>query len=160
MALPKEIELAFELNGRPQRDVVPAGRTVYDYLRVDLGLTSIHNGCDGIGVCGACTVLVDGRAAPSCLLLVAELDGARVETVESLAEGTRLHPLQQAFVDHGALQCGYCTPAMLLSAKALIAERPHPSRADITRALTGNLCRCTGYTKIVAAIESAARELA
>jgi carbon-monoxide dehydrogenase small subunit len=150
------VALTFTLNGVATNDVVAAGRTAYDYLRHDCGLTSIHNACDGIGMCGACTILVDGRASCACLMLVAELDGATVESAEGLADGTRLHPLQQAFIDLGALQCGYCTPAMLLSAKALLAEHPHPTRDEIVGALTGNLCRCTGYAKIVEAIASVA----
>jgi carbon-monoxide dehydrogenase small subunit len=107
-------------------------------------------------MCGACTILVNGRASPSCLLLAIDLAGARVETVESLGHGESLHPLQQAFVAKGALQCGYCTAGMLLSAKALLDETPRPSRDQIARALTGNLCRCTGYAKIFEAIEMAA----
>jgi len=150
------IELAFSLNGAPAHGVVPAGRTAYEYLRDDCGMTSIHNACDGIGMCGACTILVDGRAACACLLLAAELDGATVETAEGLADGPRLHPLQRAFVELGALQCGYCTPAMLLAAKALLAEHPHPTRAEIAHALVGNLCRCTGYAKIIDAIAAVA----
>jgi len=150
------VAVAFRLNGSDVRDVVASERTAYEYLRNDRALTSIHNACDGIGMCGACTILVDGRAACACLLLAAELDGATVETAEGLATEALLHPLQQAFVDHGALQCGYCTPAMLLAAKALLAEQPHPTRAEITHALTGNLCRCTGYAKIVDAIASVA----
>ena len=158
MGSPTDVEITFEINGRPRRDSVSAGRTVFEYLRTDLGLMSLHDACDGIGMCGACTVLIDGRAACSCLLLVAELDGARVETAEGLAGGSQLHPLQQAFVELGALQCGYCTPGMLLSAKALLAEQPHPVHGDIVRALSGNLCRCTGYAKIVEAIAAVAGE--
>jgi carbon-monoxide dehydrogenase small subunit len=108
-------------------------------------------------MCGACTILVNGRASPSCLLLAIDLDGARVETVEALAEGERLHPLQQAFVARGALQCGYCTAGMLLAAKALLDETPKPTREQIARGLTGNLCRCTGYARIVDAVEAAAK---
>jgi aerobic-type carbon monoxide dehydrogenase small subunit (CoxS/CutS family) len=151
------VELNFTLNGAATHDVVAVGQTACEYLRDACRLTSVHNACDGLGMCGACTILVDGRAACSCLLLVLELDGTTVETAEGLADGTRLHPLQQAFVELGALQCGYCTPAMLLAAKALLAEQPHPTRAEIVHALTGNLCRCTGYAKIVDAIASVAK---
>src|SRR5262249_12579604 len=131
-------------------------RTAFDLLRHDLGLTSVRSACDGIGMCGACTILVNGRASPSCLLLAVDLAGTRVETVEALADGERMHPLQEAFVAAGAFQCGYCTAGMLLAAKALLDETPTPSRDEITRALTGNLCRCTGYARIVDAVEAVA----
>jgi carbon-monoxide dehydrogenase small subunit len=149
-------EVAFVLNGVPVKVAVDFATTAFDLLRHEFRLTSVRSACDGIGVCGACTILVDGRASPSCLLLAIDLAGARVETVEALAEGERLHPLQQAFVAKGALQCGYCTAGMLLAAKALLDETPRPSRDQIARALTGNLCRCTGYAKIFEAIEMAA----
>jgi carbon-monoxide dehydrogenase small subunit len=149
-------EVAFVLNGVPVKAALDLATTAFDVLRHDFRLTSVRSACDGIGMCGACTILVDGRASPSCLLLAIDLAGARVETVEALAEGERLHPLQQAFVAKGALQCGYCTAGMLLAAKALLDETPRPSRDQIARALTGNLCRCTGYAKIFEAIEMAA----
>lgn len=149
-------EVAFMLNGVPVKAALDLATTAFDVLRHDFRLTSVRSACDGIGMCGACTILVNGRASPSCLLLAIDLAGARVETVEALAEGERLHPLQQAFIAKGALQCGYCTAGMLLAAKALLDETPRPSRDQIARALTGNLCRCTGYAKIFEAIEMAA----
>jgi len=151
-------ELAFSLNGTDVCATIDVATTAFDLLRHDFGLTSVRSACDGIGMCGACTILVNGRASPSCLLLALDLAGARVETVDALADGERLHPLQQAFVTKGALQCGYCTAGMLLAAKALLDETPRPTRDQIARALTGNLCRCTGYAKIIDAVETAARE--
>jgi carbon-monoxide dehydrogenase small subunit len=149
--------MSFVLNGVEARADVELATTAFDLLRHDFRLTSVRSACDGIGMCGACTILVNGRASPSCLLLAIDLKGARVETVEALAEGERLHPLQQAFVARGALQCGYCTAGMLLAAKALLDETPKPTREEIARGLTGNLCRCTGYARIVDAVEAAAR---
>jgi carbon-monoxide dehydrogenase small subunit len=134
---------------------VPPRRTLLELLRYDLGLTGSKQGCDK-GDCGACTVLVDGSAILSCITLALETGGTEVETVESLADRTRLHPLQDAFVRFGAAQCGFCTPGILMSAKALLDSEPHPSRDDIKLALSGNLCRCTGYTKILDAVEDAA----
>src|SRR5262245_38887372 len=149
-------KVAFLLNGVKIEVAIDVTRTAFDLLRHDLHLTSVRSACDGIGMCGACTVLVDGRASPSCLRLAVDLAGARVETVDALADGERLHPLQEAFVTTGAFQCGYCTAGMLLAAKALLDETTKPSRDQIARALTGNLCRCTGYAKIIDAIESVA----
>jgi aerobic-type carbon monoxide dehydrogenase small subunit (CoxS/CutS family) len=147
----------FVLNGVEVEATFDLAKTAFDLLRHDFRLTSVRSACDGIGMCGACTILVNGRASPSCLLLAIDLAGTRVETVDGLADGERLHPLQQAFVANGALQCGYCTAGMLLAAKALLDETPRPTREQIARALTGNLCRCTGYAKIFDAIEAAAR---
>ena len=152
-------DVAFRLNGEEVRATVDVVTTAFDLLRHELGVASVRSACDGLGVCGSCTILVDGRASLSCLLLAAELAGTRVETVDALADGDKLHPLQRAFVEKGALQCGYCTAGMLLSAKALLDQTPRPTRDQIARALTGNICRCTGYTKIIDAIETAAREL-
>jgi aerobic carbon-monoxide dehydrogenase small subunit len=149
-------EVTFTLNGAPISAAIDLATTAFDLLRHEFRLTSVRSACDGIGMCGACTILVNGRASPSCLLLAIDLAAARVETVESLGHGESLHPLQQAFMAKGALQCGYCTAGMLLSAKALLDETPRPSRDQIARALTGNLCRCTGYAKIFEAIEMAA----
>ena len=148
--------VSFVLNGVEVRAAVDLATTAFDLLRRNFLLRSVRSACDGIGMCGACTILVDGRASPSCLLLAIDLAGTRVETVEALANGERLHPLQQAFVAKGALQCGYCTAGMLLAAKALLEETPRPTREQIARALTGNLCRCTGYAKIIDAVEAAA----
>jgi aerobic-type carbon monoxide dehydrogenase small subunit (CoxS/CutS family) len=149
-------KVAFVLNGVKVELAVDVTKTAFDLLRHDFHLTSVRSACDGIGMCGACTILLDGRASPSCLLLAVDLAGARIETVNALADGDRLHPLQEAFVATGAFQCGYCTAGMLLAAKALLDETPKPSRDQIARAMTGNLCRCTGYGKIVDAIEIAA----
>jgi len=149
-------KVAFVLNGVKVEAAIDVTKTSFDLLRHDFHLTSVRSACDGIGMCGACTILVDGRASPSCLLLAVDLAGARVETVDALADGERLHPLQQAFVTTGAFQCGYCTAGMLLAAKALLDETPKPSREQIAHAMTGNLCRCTGYAKIIDAIESVA----
>lgn len=148
--------VGFVLNGAEVRAQIDLAATAFDLLRQEFRLTSVRSACDGIGMCGACTILVSGRASPSCLLLAIDLAGTRVETADALADGERLHPLQQAFVAKGALQCGYCTAGMLLAAKALLDETPRPTRAEIGRALTGNLCRCTGYAKIFDAIEAAA----
>jgi carbon-monoxide dehydrogenase small subunit len=150
--------VGFVLNGVEVQATIDLATTAFDLLRHDFRLTSVRSACDGIGMCGACTILVNGRASPSCLLLAIDLAGTRVETVDGLSDGERLHPLQQAFVAKGALQCGYCTAGMLLAAKALLDETPRPTRDQIARALTGNLCRCTGYAKIFDAIEAAAME--
>ena len=153
-------DVGFVLNGVKVEAEIDVVTTAFDLLRHDFRLTSVRSACDGIGMCGACTILVNGRASPSCLLLAIDLAGTRVETVDALADGQRLHPLQEAFMAKGALQCGYCTAGMLLAAKALLDETPRPTRDQIARALTGNLCRCTGYTKIFDAIETAAKESA
>lgn len=147
-----------ELNVNGQRyDVVLSPRELLvDVLRKKTGLIGPKKGC-GEGQCGACTVLLDGQPVVSCLTLAIACHGRQVVTVEGLAEGGRLSPLQQAFVDHGAIQCGFCTPGMLMSAKALLDENPDPSEEDIRAGLVGNLCRCTGYVKIVEAIKDAAR---
>ncbi|WP_374626867.1 (2Fe-2S)-binding protein [Devosia sp.] len=132
--------------------------TLLDVLRDRLGLTGAKEGC-GTGDCGACSVILDGRLVCACLVLGAELEGRRVETVEGLAQGGRLHPLQQKFLEHAALQCGICTPGLLMAAKDLLARNPDPTEAEIRLGLAGNLCRCTGYDKIVRAVEDAARVL-
>ncbi len=129
--------------------------TLVDFLRESLGLTGTHVGCEH-GVCGACTVLDDGQPVRSCLLLAVQMDGASLTTVEGLADGDRLHPLQQAFWDHHGLQCGFCTPGILLTAKAFLEEHPRPTDEEIREAISGNLCRCTGYHFIVEAIRAAA----
>ncbi len=143
------------VNGEPRDLLVPVHKTLLEVLREDLGLTGTKHGCE-LGECGACTVLVDGEPVLSCLTLPIEVQGRAVTTVEGMAEGGALHPLQQAFAEVGAAQCGYCTPGVLLTAKALLAGTPQPTRPQIREALAGNLCRCTGYTKILDAVELAA----
>ena len=151
--------LRLTVNGARYELAVPAWRTLNELLRDDLHLTGTKKGC-GDGDCGACTVLLDGEAVVSCLTLALEADGCEVRTVEGLAEsGEVLHPIQQAFVDHGAIQCGYCTPGMEMSALYLLNRNPDPTEDEIRHAISGNLCRCTGYVKIVEAVQSAAREL-
>jgi aerobic-type carbon monoxide dehydrogenase small subunit (CoxS/CutS family) len=158
-----------ELNREPQREILqlsvngeavelltPVHRTLLEVLREDLGLTGTKHGCE-LGECGTCTVLVDGRPQLSCLLLPVQLAGRRVTTIEGLASPARLHPLQQAFAELGAAQCGYCTPGILLAASALLEREPEPGRQRIREALAGNLCRCTGYVKILEAVELASR---
>lgn len=147
----------FRVNGRPATLQTDGETTLLWALRTQLDLTGAKYGC-GEGLCGACVVLVDGRPVRSCTTTVQATAGKEVLTVEGLARGGRLHPLQQAFVDHGAVQCGYCTPGMLLSAYALLHRHPAPSRADIVAAMDGNLCRCGAYQRIVDAIEAAARQ--
>ncbi len=150
---------SFSVNGRPVEVDVEPRRTLADALRDDLGLTGTHLGCEH-GVCGACTVLLDNEPVRACLLLAVQADGCQVLTVEGLAapDGS-LHPLQRAFTEHHGLQCGFCTPGMLLSALDLLRQNPAPTREHIREALSGNLCRCTGYQGIVDAVEAAASEL-
>jgi aerobic-type carbon monoxide dehydrogenase small subunit (CoxS/CutS family) len=138
---------------------IEADRTLLSVLRGELGLTGSKEGCDD-SECGACMVLVDGQPVNSCSYLALQVEGRQVTTVEGLAAGTKLHPLQQAFLDQGGVQCGFCTPGMLISATALLAANPDPTDDEIRAALSGNLCRCTGYVGIVAAVRSAANELA
>jgi carbon-monoxide dehydrogenase small subunit len=147
--------LSLTVNGETHEILVPVHKTLLEVLREDLGLTGTKHGCE-LGECGACAVLVDGEPVLSCLALPVAMEGRRITTVEGMAEGARLHPLQQAFVELGAAQCGYCTPGILLTAQALLAGNPHPTRDQVKEALAGNLCRCTGYTKILDAVELAA----
>jgi aerobic-type carbon monoxide dehydrogenase small subunit (CoxS/CutS family) len=147
--------LSLTVNGESRDMVVAAHKTLLEVLREDLDLTGTKHGCE-LGECGTCTVLVDGEPVLSCLALPIECQGRRIETIEGMAERGRLHPLQQAFAELGAAQCGYCTPGILVTAKALLAETPVPTRDEVRRALAGNLCRCTGYTKILDAVELAA----
>jgi aerobic-type carbon monoxide dehydrogenase small subunit (CoxS/CutS family) len=144
-----------EVNGVGYEREVDARRLLIHFLRDDLGLTGSHIGCD-TGNCGACSVIVDGTLLKSCMMLAVQADGARIETVEGLAAGAELTPLQQSFSDHHALQCGYCTPGMLMSATALLRSNKRPSEDEIRKAIQGNLCRCTGYVNIVEAIKAAA----
>lgn len=147
--------VSIKVNGVLHEAAVEPRRTLADFLREDLGFTGTKKGC-GIGDCGACTVLLDGVATFSCLTLAIQADGYEVETVEGLAENGKLNRLQQEFVDRGAIQCGFCTPGMLMSATELLRRVDKPTESDIRRAISGNLCRCTGYQKIVEAIQAAA----
>jgi len=147
----KTAEIHVTVNGVPYEKSVPCNQTLLRFLREDLFLTSVKEGCDE-GECGACTVLLDGRPVNSCLVLAAELDGREVLTAEGLAEDGRLHPLQEAFIEVGAVQCGYCTPGMLISGIALLNLYPHPTREQIRKEMEGNICRCTGYTRIADAV--------
>jgi carbon-monoxide dehydrogenase small subunit len=153
------IALQLTINGERHEVVTEPHRTLLDVLRVDLGLRGTKENCLE-AECGVCTVLLDGRAVNACILLAAQCQGRDVLTIEGLAENGRLHPLQQAFIDHGAVQCGYCIPAMILSARACLDECPAPTEAQVREALAGNLCRCTGYQKIAEAVLAAARALA
>jgi carbon-monoxide dehydrogenase small subunit len=139
------------VNGTVYERTVAVRMTLADFLREELNLTGTHLGCEH-GVCGACTILYNGAAVRSCLMLAVQADGAELMTVEGLAQGDTLHPLQQAFQDHHALQCGFCTPGFLMTAYALLQETPHPSRDEVREAIAGNLCRCTGYAPIIQAI--------
>ena len=150
-----KVRVALNVNGESREALVPVHKTLLEVLREDLALTGTKHGCE-LGECGTCTVLVDGEPVLSCLALPVETEGRQITTVEGMAEGGQLHPLQQAFAELGAAQCGYCTPGILLTATALLAERPSPTRHEIKEALAGNLCRCTGYTKILDAVELAA----
>jgi carbon-monoxide dehydrogenase small subunit len=147
--------LSLSVNGETRDVVVAPNKTLLEVLREDLALTGTKHGCE-LGECGTCTVLLDGEPVLSCLALPVECQGRRITTVEGMAEDGRLHPLQQAFAELGAAQCGYCTPGILLTAQALLADNPGPTRDEIRHALAGNLCRCTGYTKILEAVELAA----
>jgi carbon-monoxide dehydrogenase small subunit len=152
----KKIQLT--LNGKKTELEVPTHRLLLDLLRDEIGLTGTKEGC-GTGDCGACTVLLNGKPVNSCLIFSGELDGADVVTIEGLKIGPELHPVQQTFIQDGGVQCGYCTSGMLMMSKALLDENPDPSEEDIRFAISGNLCRCTGYAKIVKAVQDAAREL-
>lgn len=147
-------ELHITVNGDAHHLLVETNRTLLDVIREDIGLTGTKNGC-GAGECGACTVLLDNQPVNSCLVLAHEAAGRAVTTIEGLASGGVLHPIQEAFVSQGAIQCGFCTPGMVMSTKALLDRNPDPTREEILSGLRGNLCRCTGYTKIVEAVEVA-----
>jgi carbon-monoxide dehydrogenase small subunit len=143
--------IQLRVNGELHEVIVEPWRTLLEVVRDDIGLTGAKEACS-TGECGACTVLLDGKPVNSCLLLAVEARGKDVLTIEGLSQGTRLHPLQDAFIRHGAIQCGFCTPGMLLSAKALLDNNPQPNEKEVREAIAGNLCRCTGYNKIVEAI--------
>jgi carbon-monoxide dehydrogenase small subunit len=149
--------VGFELNGREVETATAPHRTLLQVLREDLGATDVKYGC-GEGVCGTCTVLLDDETVNACAILAVQAQGRRVTTLSGLAEGAELHPLQRSFVEHGASQCGFCTPGMVMQAYEFVREQPGADRAQIRRALSGNLCRCTGYTKILDAVEAYARQ--
>jgi carbon-monoxide dehydrogenase small subunit len=150
-------EITLNVNGDPYTVAVKAHHTLLDVLRDQLGLTGAKRGCEN-GECGACTVLFDGDPVNSCLVLAVEADGHTIETVEGLSEGGNLHPLQKAFIEHNAIQCGFCTPGMLMSSKALLKRNPHPTEQEVREALVGNLCRCTGYVRIIDAVLDVAEQ--
>jgi carbon-monoxide dehydrogenase small subunit len=147
------------VNGDERAEYVDTRRTLLELVREEFSLFGTHRGCDS-GHCGACTVLLDGQPVNSCLVLAADCEGAHVLTIEGLAQSERLHPVQHQLVEQGGIQCGFCTPGMVMSAVALLEETPHPDESQVRQALAGNLCRCTGYAKIVAAVLAAADEIA
>lgn len=150
--------ISLTVNGeRIKLDVKPNSRLL-DILREDLGLTGTKEGC-GAGDCGACTVIMNGKAVTSCLVLAVEADGSDILTIEGVSDGDKLHPIQEEFIAHGAIQCGFCTPGMIMSAKAFLDSNPSPTEEEIKKAMAGNLCRCTGYTKIIKAIISASGKM-
>jgi carbon-monoxide dehydrogenase small subunit len=153
-----KVLLTLRVNGEPHEVAFAPHKTLLEVLREDLALTGTKHGCE-LGECGTCTVLVDGKPVLSCLVLGLEAEGRAIETVEGMAHGPELHPLQDAFADLGAAQCGYCTPGILMTGKALLTAEPAPSRERIQQALAGNLCRCTGYLKIFEAVELAAARM-
>jgi len=146
-----KVRVEFSVNGSPREAYVSPGETLLNVIRDDLGLTGSKEGC-GKGECGACTVIMNGRAVPSCLVLAASTEGCKIVTIEGLAEGGKPHPLQEAFVKYHASQCGFCTPGMILTAKAYLDVNPSPTEGEVREALEANLCRCTGYEKIVEAV--------
>ena len=153
------VQLSLNVNGEDLQVSVAPCKTLLEVLREDLVLTGTKHGCE-LGECGACTVLVDGQPLLSCLLLALECEGLKIETIEGMASPGQLHPLQLSFAEHGGSQCGYCTGGMLMTAKALLEDQPQPDRAQIREALSGNLCRCTGYQQIIDSIEAAAETMA
>ena len=148
--------IELKVNGESYDVAVKPNRTLLEVLREELGLTGTKEGCDA-GDCGTCTVLLDGQPVPSCLVLAIDAQGKDILTIEGMANGPELHPIQKAFVDYGAIQCGFCSPGMMLTAKALLDRNPNPSEAEVREAISGNLCRCTGYVKIIEAIMVAAQ---
>ncbi|MES9994738.1 2Fe-2S iron-sulfur cluster-binding protein [Desulfovibrio aminophilus] len=152
------VHISLTVNGKAVEADAPADLLLLDFLRENLGLTGTKRGC-GEGDCGACTVLVNGQPVTSCMMLAAQAQDKEVLTVEGLSQGGKLHPIQEAFLDAGAVQCGFCTPGMLLAAKALLDTNPNPTRDEILAQVAGNLCRCTGYAKIVDAVKLAARKM-
>ena len=155
---PSKRLLRLRVNGETKEVATEVSKTLLEVLREELGLTGTKHGCE-LGECGTCAVLVDGEPVLSCLMLGVEAENTEIVTVEGMTQNGKTHPLQKAFADLGAAQCGYCTPGILLTAKALLDENPDPTRQEIREALAGNLCRCTGYTKILQAVEQAAKEI-
>ncbi|RHR10339.1 (2Fe-2S)-binding protein [Pseudoflavonifractor sp. AF19-9AC] len=155
----KQYHITIQLNGEPRAFTVGEQETLLHVLREKAGLTGAKKGCD-LGECGACTVIMDGRAVNSCCVFAVSADGKRVETIEGIGTEEHPHPLQQAFIDAGAIQCGFCTPGMIMAAKALLDRNPHPTKEEVRQAMSGNLCRCTGYEKIEQAIGMAAEVVA
>ena len=152
----KEIKLT--VNGKSHELTIKPWRTLLEVLREELKLTGTKEGC-GLGECGACTVIMNGKAVNSCLVLASEADGKDILTIEGLADGDKLHPIQEAFVTHGGMQCGFCTSGMILSAKALLEKNPDPTEEEVREGISGNFCRCTGYPKIIESIQAAAKNL-
>jgi carbon-monoxide dehydrogenase small subunit len=152
------MEIEITINGRLRRFDVEPNKLLLNLVRDDLYLTGTKYGC-GIGECGACTVHLDGEAVLACMVLAVDADGRNVDTIEGVADGNKLDPVQQAYIEEGAIQCGFCTPGFVMTTKALLAENPDPSEAEIREYLKGNYCRCTGYVNIVRAVQSAARKL-
>lgn len=150
------VKVSFVINGKKREVEIPPNISLLELLRDHLNLTGTKRGCE-VGECGACTVLLDGKPVYACLLLAPKVDGRQITTIEGIGEEGELHFLQEAFITHGAVQCGFCTPGMILAAKALIDENPYPSKEEIEEAISGNLCRCTGYWQIVKAIEAGRR---
>ena len=154
----KRKEIRFVLNGKPYEMTVPPWRTLLEMIRDDFKLTGTKEGC-GQGECGSCTVIMGGQTVNSCLVPAVEADGQEITTIEGLGEGDRLHPIQEAFVEQSGMQCGFCTPGMIMSAKELLDRNPKPSEQEIREGIAGNVCRCTGYTKIVESIAAAAKAM-
>jgi len=154
----QKTHISFTLNGETTEIAFAPHKTLLEVLREDLALTGTKHGCE-LGECGTCAILVDGRAILSCLMLGLDAEGREVKTIEGMAQGAELHPLQHTFADLGAAQCGYCSPGFLLVAEELLKKKPHPTRSEIQEALSGNLCRCTGYIKIYEAVELAAAKM-
>lgn len=154
----KLTHICLYVNGKKYSSSIPANLTLLEFLREKIGFMGTKNGCDS-GHCGACTVLLEGNAINSCMILAVQADGKHVITIEGLSDGKELHPIQEAFIEENAIQCGFCTPGMIMSAKGLLDKNSNPTDFEIKEALSGNLCRCTGYTKIINAVRSAATKL-
>jgi carbon-monoxide dehydrogenase small subunit len=154
----ERVKVELDVNAERSDLLLPVHKTLLEVLREDMGLTGTKHGCE-LGECGTCTVLIDGRPQLSCLVLPVQVEGRAITTIEGMADGSRLHPLQAAFAELGAAQCGYCTPGILLAARSLLDENPRPTRDEVREALAGNLCRCTGYVKILQAVELAAERM-